>query len=84
VIPGLQAVGTHRALHWSIEVAAEDAMRNVKVLKNPVGVIAAWILALGYVLWAVEAVGAKTLSKPVACEAPRIQVSAPLQTGSNS
>jgi hypothetical protein len=59
-------------------------MRNVKVLKNPVGVIAAWILALGYVLWAVEAVGARTLSKQSACEAPSIQVSTPMQTGSNS
>lgn len=59
-------------------------MRNVKVMNSPVGVIAAWIIAIGYVLWAVEAVGARAVSKPAACEAPRVQVSSPLKTGSNS
>ena len=44
------------------------AMRNVRVLNIPIGVLAAWILVMGYALWAVEAaVASPTLQNKLPC-----------------
>jgi hypothetical protein len=51
-------------------------MRNVKVMKRPVGVLLAWILVLGYVLWAVEAVGSRAVTKKPGCATPMVEISA--------
>ena len=40
-------------------------------------IAAAWILALGYVLWAVEAVGTRGATKKLPCEAPVVEMSTP-------
>ncbi len=53
-------------------------MRNVKVMNIPVGVLAAWILVLGYILWAVEAVVAKPAQGKQPCQVPMVERSAPV------
>ena len=47
-------------------------MRNVRVMNIPVGVLAAWILVLGYVLWAVETVGQRGSAK-LPCATPVVE-----------
>ena len=48
-------------------------MRNVRVMNIPVGVLAAWILVLGYMLWAFEAVVTTPSSKQGSCSAPVVE-----------
>ena len=50
-------------------------MRNVRVMNIPVGVLAAWILVLGYMLWAVEAVVSKPAAGKQPCAAAVIEMS---------
>jgi hypothetical protein len=45
-------------------------------MKRPVGVLLAWILVLGYVLWAVEAVGSRAVTKKPGCATPMVEISA--------
>jgi hypothetical protein len=57
---------------------SEMAMRNVKVMNIPVGVLAAWILVMGYALWAVEAaVASPKLSAKAPCSVVELAKSAP-------
>ena len=58
-------------------------MRNVRVMNIPVGVLAAWILVLGYVLWAVETVGQRGTAKSP-CAAPVVEMSSPVSPSNNS
>lgn len=51
-------------------------MRNVRVMNIPVGVLAAWILVLGYMLWAVEAaVASAPVQKRLPCSV--VEITAP-------
>jgi len=49
----------------------------------PVGVLAAWILVLGYVLWAVETVGQRGTAKST-CAAPVVEMTKPASPSNNS
>ena len=55
-------------------------MRNVRVMNIPVGVLAAWILVLGYALWAMEAVVVSPAQKRSACSTSVVQMSTPVST----
>ena len=59
-------------------------MRNVRVMNIPVGVLLAWILVLGYVLWAVETVGPRMGAKRSLCAAPVVEMASPLSPANNS
>ena len=48
-------------------------MRNARVFNIPVGLVVAWILALGYAVWAVEAVGARAVAKKAPCSVPVVE-----------
>src|SRR5438128_2375018 len=64
--------------------AAELAMRNVRVMNIPVGVLAAWILLLGYVLWAAEAVGSRAVASKAPCAKPVVEATSPVSSTHNS
>ena len=53
-------------------------MRNVRVMNIPVGVLAAWILVLGYALWAMEAVVVSPAQKRASCSTSVVQMSTPV------
>lgn len=59
-------------------------MRNVRVMNIPVGVLLAWIFVLGYVLWAVETVGARTGSKRLPCAGSVVEMASPATRSNNS
>ncbi len=62
-------------------------MRNVRVMNIPVGVLAAWILVMGYALWAVEAFVAKPSASKPPCTSSVVEMSegaASASLGNNS